>query len=202
MFVQLHVYIYIHSESSKSHLLGDDDDSWGQGSDWSSGKKLAKTTDGTNDKNDWSAGNEDDLEAWLNSDTSALSGSKKSKSKKSNDEWDGWKGNNSSLKSSGKSSSSSKSKKKSQKSSSSSGVTASDGWDDADWNSGFTSTPSKQKEPLVGNLLDLDDGNGVSKHAAQDGWDNEVWAAEGDDDADDNDGWQTLELGGESNKTR
>lgn len=181
-------------DSSKSHLLGEDDESWGdwgQESDLSSSKKSSKTSD-------WSAGNEDDLEAWLNDDKSALSsGAKVKGKKKSDDDWDSWKANDSSKSSlSGKStSSSSKSKKKSQKSST--GVSSSDGWEDADWNTGFTSATSKQKQPLVGNLLDLDDGNGISSTGGGDGWDNEVWADE--NDADD---WQTLDLAGESNKTR
>ena len=66
---------------------------------------------------------------------------------------------------------------------------ATDGWDDADWGSlgdSKSGSSKKQKQPLVGNLLDLDDDSGVGQGG--DGWDNEVWAADEDDD------WQTLEL--------
>ena len=62
-------------------------------------------------------------------------------------------------------------------------------WDDGEWDSlGDIKSGSskKQKQPLVGNLLDLDEDNGVGQGG--DGWDNEVWAADEDDD------WQTLEL--------
>ncbi|XP_005110329.2 ADP-ribosylation factor GTPase-activating protein 1 [Aplysia californica] len=184
-------------DSSKSHLLGDEDESWGdwgQDSDWSSSSKKPSKKNSS----DWSAGNEDDLEAWLNDDdTSGLSPAAKSKNKKKNDDdWNSWK-TDSSSKTSAKSSSSSsslssKSKKKSQKSSTA--VSSSDGWDDADWNSGLSGTSSKQKQPLVGNLLDLGEEEGSSagsrsRGGDNDGWDNEVWAQDDDDE------WQTLDLG-------
>lgn len=179
----------IHREPCKNQLLGEEEESWGEwghGSEWSSAKNSTKTSSKTN-TSDWSPGNEDDLEAWLNEDTSSLSRPSKSKSKhKHDDDWDTWKTNDSS-----QSSSTSKAKKKS--SNKTSVLSSSEGWDDADWSPGFVSTTSKQKEPLVGNLLDLGDGSGVVKSAAGDGWDNEVWAADGEE----TDDWQTLELTGD-----
>ncbi|CAL1526913.1 unnamed protein product [Lymnaea stagnalis] len=181
-------------DSSKSHLLGEDDESWGewgQDPDWSS-KKSNKAN-----ASEWSAGNEEDLEAWLNEDKPANSSSsgkvktkkktEKTEEKKTDDDWDNWKDTSKT--------SSSKPKKKSQKSAP--GVSSQEGWDDADWNTGFTSNSAKQKQPLVGNLLDLDDGNGMGSTGGGDGWDNEVWADEKEDDD-----WQTLDLGGDSNKIR
>ncbi|KAK0069619.1 ADP-ribosylation factor GTPase-activating protein 1 [Biomphalaria pfeifferi] len=180
-------------DSSKSHLLAEDDESWGewgQDSDWSSKKSNKQNSD-------WSAGNEDDLEAWLNDDKSTMSSStgkvkskKKAEEKKHDDDWDTWRSTET-VKSSVKCSSSatSKSKKKSQKST--------EDWDNADWNTGFSESSSKQKQPLVGNLLDLDDGNGLVSSGAGDGWDNEVWA----EDKDEDDEWQTLDLA-DGNKTR
>ncbi|CAG5123167.1 unnamed protein product, partial [Candidula unifasciata] len=178
-------------EASKNQLLEDEDESWGQwgqGGDWSSSKASSKANN-----SDWSAGNDDDLEAWLNDDTSSLSRPSKSKTKpKNDDDWDSWKTTESS-----KSSSSSRGKKKS--SNKTSGISSSEGWDDADWSGGFVSTStSKPTEPLVENLLGLDSGTSVAKSAAGDGWDNEVWAADGED----TDDWQTLELTGNSKQTR
>lgn len=181
--------------------MGDEDESWGdwsQESDWSSTKNTSKTNNKTHES-DWSAENEDDFDAWMNDDTSALSASGKSKNKeKSDNDWDTWMANDSSKSSSFVKSSFSlnKSKKKPQKTSA--GISSSDSWNDADWNTGFVPTTSKQKEPLVGNLLDLEDGNDLGKSATGCGWDNEVWAAENDD----NDDWQTLDLIGNSNKAR
>lgn len=61
-----------------------------------------------------------------------------------------------------------------------------DGWSDVNWDSDFTS-PQKQKQPLVGNLLDFGEDGEVVKGTSS-GWDNEVWA-----DEDDDDNWQSLE---------
>ncbi|GFS01515.1 ADP-ribosylation factor GTPase-activating protein 1 [Elysia marginata] len=171
-------------DSSKGHLLGEEDDSWGDWgneSDWSnsSAKKNVKNKD-----SGWSAGNEDDFEAWLNDDTSTLSLSSSSKTKSGSRK----KGGNEENDNDNSRPSSSSGKHKSSKKKTSQQKPASDGWDDADWGSlGDTKSGSskKQKQPLVGNLLDLDDNYG---NQGGDGWDNEVWAADEDDD------WQTLEL--------
>ncbi|KAK3800093.1 hypothetical protein RRG08_015060 [Elysia crispata] len=171
-------------DSSKGHLLGEEDDSWGDWgneSDWSTSnsKRNAKNKD-----SGWTAGNEDDFEAWLNDDTSTLSTSSKTKSgsrKKGGEEDQHDSDISRPASSSGKYKSS---KKKTSQQKPVSGV-----WDDGEWDSlGDIKSGSskKQKQPLVGNLLDLDEDNGVGQGG--DGWDNEVWAADEDDD------WQTLEL--------
>ena len=70
------------------------------------------------------------------------------------------------------------------------------GWNDAEWDTGFSSPGKKQKEPLVGNLVDLsDDPAPVAKDGS--GWDNEVWANEGDDDE-----WQSLDIGHSSDYSK
>lgn len=74
-----------------------------------------------------------------------------------------------------------------------------DGWNSEDWgpeisssSSSKTSKKPKTKDPLVGNLLDLDlndDSKTLTDSGANNsGWDNDVWA-DGDDDE-----WQSLEL--------
>uniref|UniRef100_A0A0B7AR18 Uncharacterized protein n=1 Tax=Arion vulgaris TaxID=1028688 RepID=A0A0B7AR18_9EUPU len=103
-------------EPSKNQLLHDEDESWGewgQDSDWASTKNSTKTTSKTSD---WSPGNEDDFEAWLNDDgSSSVSTPGKSKSKKKADEdWDNWKANDSSKSSSVKSPTSSSNLRKSR----------------------------------------------------------------------------------------
>lgn len=161
-------------DSSGNQLLGDEEDSWGESwsSDWQKDDGSAGKGGKGNKSNNsgWSAGNEDDLEAWLNEDSpykGMLGKDSKSSAKKASKE-------------SKKPSSASKSKPSSAKGSD---------WNDVDWDTGFSS-PAKQKEPLVGKLLDLgqDEGSGVSASAGS-GWDNEVWADDDDDD------WQTLDLG-------
>lgn len=149
-------------DSSGNRLLSEDDDSWGE--PW--GPEGGKTQNQQN-ASDWSAGNDDDLEAWLNEDSpyKGMLGKEKqvSSSKK--------------LGKDNKKTLASKSKPTSKGSD----------WNDADWDEGFTSL-GKQSEPLVGNLVDLgtEDGNGSSKKTDS-GWDNEVWADEEDE-------WQTLDL--------
>nr|KAG5709552.1 hypothetical protein BaRGS_001602 [Batillaria attramentaria] len=167
-------------DSSGNKLLAEDEDSWGDswGGDWQKddsgggGGGGGKGSKGQKpSSNDWTAGNEDDLEAWLNEDSpykGMLGKESKSSAKKAS-------------KDSKKPSSASKSKP------SSASTNKGSDWNDIEWDTGFSS-PAKQKEPLVGNLLDLghDDGNGSSTNANS-GWDNEVWA-------DDDDEWQTLDL--------
>lgn len=68
-----------------------------------------------------------------------------------------------------------------------------DGWNVEDWGIDKSSnkhSSKKPKDPLVGNLLDLDinDSSNIETGANNSGWDNEVWA-DGDDDD-----WQSLEL--------
>lgn len=70
-----------------------------------------------------------------------------------------------------------------------------DGWNVEDWGVDTSSNKShskKPKDPLVGNLLDLDindsQNTGVETGANNSGWENDVWA-DGDDDD-----WQSLEL--------
>ena len=79
-----------------------------------------------------------------------------------------------------------------------------DGWSTDNWGSSFTSSPSSKKaskpsgksrkknEPDTANLIDLDrnDDAGLGDAGKDDGWDNEVWAQDNDDD----DVWKTLEL--------
>lgn len=62
-----------------------------------------------------------------------------------------------------------------------------DGWSDVNWDSDFAS-PQKQKQPLVGNLLDFGEEEEEVAKGTSSGWDNEVWA-----DEDDDDNWQSLE---------
>ncbi|KAL8598548.1 hypothetical protein ACOMHN_051336 [Nucella lapillus] len=173
-------------DSSGNRLLSEEEDSWGDswGGDWggqeddSSGggsNKRAKPTKGPS-SSDWSAGNDDDLEAWLNEDSPYKDMLNKEKNPTNASAAAATK---KMLKESKRpSSSGSKNKLASSKG---------EGWNDAQWDSGFTS-PAKQKEPLVGNLLDLGaDNAGTSSRNANSGWDNEVWADEDDE-------WHTLDL--------
>ncbi|XP_033736871.1 ADP-ribosylation factor GTPase-activating protein 1-like isoform X1 [Pecten maximus] len=171
-------------EPSKNRLLSDEDswDSW-EG-DWQDGKKNQKKSQ-SSDYNDRGMSEdrnteEDEFEAWLNDEKPLHS--KSSKLKKDENEWDNW-GETDKANKSKKSSPKNHNKKSSKMSSKSS-----DAWDDADWGDGFSS-PKKQKEPLVGNLVDL--GEDISSQPnGNSGWDNEVWA--NDDDMDE---WQSLDLG-------
>lgn len=160
----------VHQRDQGSKLLNDEDD-W---SGWS------------DDKNNWNNehDNEDDaLEAWLNDDSSTKS-SKNKQNKKSNkdleaNEWETLDGADK------KSLKSSRNAKKKETL-----INANDGWDDVDWNN-VPITSNKPKEPLVGNLLDLDINDSPSNkdnNMTNDGWDNEVWA-EADDDE-----WQSLDI--------
>ena len=158
---------YFRDQNSK--LLNDEDD-W---SGWS------------DEKNNWNndQDNDDDaLEAWLNDDSSAKS-SKNKLNKKNNKDLDAnnWETLDGADKKSLKSSRNAKKKETL--------ISTNDGWDDVDWNDTPTSS-SKPKEPLVGNLLDLDinDSQSNKDNMTNDGWDNEVWA-EADDDE-----WQSLDL--------
>ena len=68
-----------------------------------------------------------------------------------------------------------------------------DDWNTDEWGPEFSSSKSskKPKDPLVGNLLDLDINDmssNFNEPAKNDGWDNEVWADVDDDE------WQSLEL--------
>ncbi|KAK3089333.1 hypothetical protein FSP39_002793 [Pinctada imbricata] len=176
----------IDSDPSKNRLLSEDDNSWG--ADWDDNwkdtdteKKGKKTAN-----SDWDASptNEDEaFEAWLNDDTPLQL--TKSQSKKSDDGWDSWPEE--------KSQKPKKSNNKSDKNMSkkSSKVKSEDGWNNADWDMGFNSINKKQKEPLVGNLLDLSDDT-PAQNNDNSGWDNEVWAKDGDED----EAWQSLDAGG------
>ncbi|XP_067679916.1 ADP-ribosylation factor GTPase-activating protein 1-like isoform X2 [Haliotis asinina] len=157
-------------DPSKNRLLSDDDDSWGDswGSEWDDKKKKKSG------QSDWSAGDDDELEAWLNNDETPLSSTSSSKQKSKNDNWDDW-GNDTGGNSTAKKTKENKKASKNKE----------DGWKDVDWDSGFTS-PAKQKEPLVGNLLDLGDTSAGNDNG---GWDNDVWANDDDDDA-----WQSLDV--------
>lgn len=142
-----------------------------------------------------------DLERWLNdssidTDSPKLQ-SKKTPSKKSdfNSDWDDWQVGSAqgspmstNTVSSTQSSSMSGSKKKVSPKSQQNNVNKNRiDWDDVSgWNDDFT---GKQKEPLVGNLVDLSttDSNQVREES---GWDNEVWAQESDEDE-----WQSLDSG-------
>ena len=164
-------------DQSSNLLIGDHDEDW---SGWS------------DDKNNWNDdGNNDDdaLEAWLNDDPSTAKSSKNKLNKKTNkepqvDDWDrnDWESLDGADKKSIKSSRNAKKKETL--------VNTNDGWDSVDWND-TSSSSNKQKDPLVGNLLDLGIDDSPSKktgNATNDGWDNEVWA-EADDEE-----WQSLDL--------
>lgn len=164
-------------DQSRNLLIGDQDEDW---SGWS------------DDKNNWNDdGNNDDdaLEAWLNDDLSTAKSSKNKLNKKTNkepqlDDWDrnDWESLDGADKKSIKSSRNAKKKEKL--------VNTNDGWDSVDWNDTSMSS-NKQKDPLVGNLVDLGIDDSPSKNtgnATNDGWDNEVWA-EADDDE-----WQSLDI--------
>ncbi|KAK7101294.1 ADP-ribosylation factor GTPase-activating protein 1-like isoform X2 [Littorina saxatilis] len=176
-------------DSSGNRLLSEDEDSWGDswGGEWGKedGKNENNGSSGGSGKpqkqgkkpnsNEFSPGNEEDLEAWLNEDSPYKGMLNKDKEKPS---------------SAAKKAAKEKDSKARPSSASKNKSSASKGsdWADAEWDSGFTS-PGKQKEPLVGNLLDFggDDDAGRSSGNAGSGWDNEVWA-------DDDDEWQTLDL--------
>ena len=80
-----------------------------------------------------------------------------------------------------------------------------DGWSNDNWGSSFTSpsakkptktsgksrTSGKKNEPDLANLIDLGGSTeaGTGGAGENDGWDNEVWAQDDDDDV-----WKTLEL--------
>ena len=165
-------------DSSGNRLLSEEEDSWGDswGGEWGKDESGGGNTSGgkpqkqakTGNSSDWTAGNDDDLEAWLNEDSPYKGMLSKDKDKTSGKKVP---------KESKRPSSGSKNKSSAPK--------ASD-WNDAEWDSGFTS-PGKQKEPLVGNLLDFgNDDGGASSGNTNSGWDNEVWA--------DDEEWQTLDL--------
>lgn len=72
---------------------------------------------------------------------------------------------------------------------------ANDGWNDVDWVNKKISSPNKQNEPLVGNLVDLSEDTTTPANGNS-GWDNEVWADEDDE-------WQSLDIGSsESSKLK
>ncbi|CAE1299364.1 ARFGAP1 [Acanthosepion pharaonis] len=141
-----------------------------------------------------------DLERWLNdssidTDSPKLQ-SKKTPSKKSdfNSDWDDWQVGSAqgspmstNTVSSTQSSMSGSKKKVSPKPQQNNINKNRIDWDDmSGWNDDFT---GKQKEPLVGNLVDLSttDSNQIREES---GWDNEVWAQESDEDE-----WQSLDSG-------
>ncbi|CAC5377569.1 ARFGAP1 [Mytilus coruscus] len=167
---------------SKNRLLSeDDDDNWGWGNEWESkGSKGSPRRSEDSSSGFDSKKADDDLENWLNDDDSLIQTSKsKSKSKKVEDDWDNWGDNSKTDKV--------KTDKKSSKGKSS------DGWEDVDWNAGFSSN-EKQKQPLVGDLLDLSEDTPVTTNGNS-GWDNEVWANEEEEDE-----WQSLDIGSSDNR--
>lgn len=124
------------------------------------------------------------MEKWLNDETSTTVPQKLKEKKKPKpkpkEEWDDWKTESSSKTSSR--SSNSKSKSSTQDSE----------WTNVEWDSGFTS-PAKQKQPLVGTLVDL--GTNDSKGNSNSGWENDTWA-------DDDDEWQSLDIDSNSTKKK
>jgi len=186
-------------DPSKNRLLSEEEDAWGNWEDnnWQEPKKNGrKQTEKSSDRNSSQGltdeNEEDEFEAWLN-DESPLQSKKSSKSKKVSDEneWNNWQEADSKTTSKSKVKSSPKSKKSSK-------AKSNDGWDDVEWESGFTS-PKKQKEPLVGNLVDLAEDTKAATNGNS-GWDNEVWANEDDDEDSE---WQSLDIGTmESSKTK
>ncbi|XP_062579944.1 ADP-ribosylation factor GTPase-activating protein 1-like isoform X1 [Saccostrea cucullata] len=158
--------------SENSLLDNEEEDSWGgweEQNSWQNNKEPQTKKKNKPQK----LSEEDEFEAWLNDDQPLQSSKTKSKSK---DGWDDWGEDKTDKKS-----------KKSDKNVKKGGEKSSggDGWSDVNWESDFSS-PQKQKEPLVGNLLDFGEGEtgGTSS-----GWDNEVWAAEEENEED----WQSLE---------
>lgn len=196
---------------SKNRLLSEDDDSWGSwgAGDWhpgenssgsgSNGKLRSPTSDFDQANSSISVQKKkemNDLERWLNDSTidtdETKFPSKKTPSKKPdlNSEWDDWQmGSNqgspmsTNTAPSSTPSSLSESRKKTASKADQNNVNKNImGWDDAaDWGDDFA---SKQKQPLVGNLVDL----GIDSDQKETGWDNEVWAQESDEDE-----WQSLE---------
>lgn len=174
------------SDSNKGRLLSEEEDLWGNwSSDWHGNRNNR-----SQNSSDWGNGSpekrlvdnqdkeEDELEKWLNDETTTTVTQKKKKQK---DEWDDWKTEPSSKTSSR--SSNSKNKSSTQENSE---------WTNVEWDSGFTSS-AKQKQPLVGNLVDL--GSDDTKGNSNSGWENDTWA-------DDDDEWQSLEIDSTSNKKK
>ncbi|WAR22762.1 ARFG1-like protein [Mya arenaria] len=164
-------------QGESGHKLLHDEDEWGS---WSE------------DKTGWNQpGQEQDdaLEDWLNEDNQS-SKNKTSKNSNNADNWDDWGEQDGKAKKSLKSSQNMKKKEKLINKS-----TDSDGWNEEEWgpepkSSSKSSKKTKEgKEPLVGNLLDLDI-NDTSNTAGENSsnWDTEVWA-DGDDDD-----WQSLDI--------
>jgi hypothetical protein len=150
-------------------LDNEEEDSWGgweEKDSWNNTKEPQTTKKNKPQK----LSEEDEFEAWLNDDTPLQSSKSKSK-----DGWDDWGEEKTEKKS-----------KKADKSVKKTGdlLSGGDGWSDVNWESDFSS-PQKQKQPLVGNLLDFgeEEVGGTSS-----GWDNEVWAEDEDEE-----NWQSLE---------
>lgn len=106
-----------------------EDESWGDCT-----QDPNRSTDSSTKSNtpnpDWSVCSDDDLEVWLNDETSAFSFTGKSAKKNI-------------------------------------------------WNSKYTALTSNKKEPLVGNLLDLEDEYDGVASLSSDGCDNKGWTAVG-----------------------
>jgi hypothetical protein len=161
----------------RNKLLKDDDE-WGG---WSDDKNAGwnNADEHTEDKA---------LDDWLNDDESQSSKNKLSKNSNNEENWDDWGHNDGKDKKSLKSSQNMK-KKESLKTKKG----EDDGWNVEDWGGQVSSNKNvskKSKDPLVGNLLDLDinESGNTETGANNSGWDNEVWA-DGDDDD-----WQSLEI--------
>lgn len=168
----------MYSDPSQNSLLDNEDDSWGGWEDTDSWQNKKETSQSKKKNKPQKLSEEDEFEAWLNEDMPLQSSNAKSKSK---DECDDW----------GEEKTDKKKNKKSDKSVKKAGDKSSggDGWSDVNWDSDFSS-PQKQKQPLVGNLLDFGEDEEQARVAkgTSSGWDNEVWADEEDDD-----NWQSLE---------
>ncbi|KAH3695274.1 ADP-ribosylation factor GTPase-activating protein 1-like [Dreissena polymorpha] len=173
-----------HQGDSQRKLLTDEDD-WGG---W------------TDDKTNWNENQQEQaLEDWLNDDDKSKS-TKNKAAKNRNTDPDGW--NDSWNDVDGKQKKSIKSSQNMKKKEYMKTQSAdSDDWNNGDWEPVKVSAakPSKKptkeaKEPLVGNLLDLDineSSNSVRDNEANN-WDNDTWA-DGEDEE-----WQSLELDSKS----
>lgn len=163
------------TDQSKRKLLKDDNEDWGGWSD----DKNSGWKDGDENADDQA------LEDWLNDDESQSS-KKQSKNSNNDESWDDWGPMDGKDKKSLKSSQNMK-KKESLKTK----KLEDDDWTVEEWGGNVSSNKNsskKLKDPLVGNLLDLDINDSGNTGANNSGWDNEVWA-DGDDDD-----WQTLEI--------
>ena len=179
MNTNIQLFTFWRDQSDK--LLNEEDDgwdSWGQDGFNENKKNTQQTYEGIKQKE------EDEYEAWLNDETPLHS--MEITSKKDEENWNNWGESESRTKKSSKNS-----PKDSKKSSSKKNITTDDFFGEfssSPPSSGATKKQKEQKEPLVGNLLDLGEDNSVSTNGNAGGWDNEVWANEDDE-------WRSLDIG-------